>query len=76
MTRFSVSFCNDLPDSTGHDWHVCQSEVEVETPLGENQAIAEAIAQFERREHVDNWRKRAQTIECRRIPPYPLRARG
>lgn len=69
VTRFSVSFYNDLPDPYGHERHVCQRALEVETDLGEEQAIADAIAEFERRERVDHWRKRARTIECRRLTP-------
>lgn len=29
MTRLTVGFFNDLPDSTGHDHHVCQRSIDM-----------------------------------------------
>ena len=64
IPRYSVSFCNEIPDSTGHEHHVCQREVEVTTWFGQGQAIAQAIVQFEALEDIASWKTHAGTIEC------------
>lgn len=69
MLRYRVGFYNDIPDSTGHDHHVCQREIELVTDGGRDQAIADAIREFEQQEHVSNWTVHARTIECICIDP-------
>lgn len=64
MPRFTVAFYNVLPDSTGHDHHVCQRTVEIVEARDEAQAIEKAIAEFEREEDVTDWQLHARTIEC------------
>ena len=64
MPSYRVSFYNMIPDSTGHDHHVCQREIEISAQQGAEHAIAQAIRVFEQRERVSNWRARAQRIEC------------
>lgn len=63
LSHYSVGFYNETSDSTGHDHHVCQREVEV-TASGADQALADAIVQFEEQEEVSTWRDRANSIEC------------
>ena len=68
MALYLVRFCNDLCDSTGHQWHVCQRMLEIEA-RGQGQAITEAISEFEKAEEVSHWRHRARTIECELTNP-------
>ncbi|WP_126174125.1 hypothetical protein [Altericroceibacterium xinjiangense] len=63
MFCYRVRFYNDTPDSTGHGHHVCQLEVEVITASGAEQAVADAIAEFEKHQEVTSWRARAGMIE-------------
>jgi hypothetical protein len=67
--RYRVGFYNNIPDSTGHDHHVCQREIEVTTDGGRDQTIAEGIQEFERHEHVSRWSIQARTIECVCLDP-------
>jgi hypothetical protein len=69
MALYRVGFYNDIPDSTGHDHHVCQREVEVSCDGGCDQAIAEAIRDFEQQEHISHWNLHARKIEWVRIDP-------
>lgn len=71
MADYSICFFNEIPDSTGHDHHVCQRTIEVQDATSEEQAIANAICEFERLEHVSHWRLHARTVEC-----SPLAARA
>lgn len=66
LSRYRVCFYNETSDSTGHDHHVCQLEVEV-TASGADQALEDAIAEFEKHEEVSSWRARAHTVECTRV---------
>ena len=65
MSQYSVGFYNETSDSTGHNHHVCQREVEV-AALSADQALTAAVTKFESREDVSTWRDRAQSIECTR----------
>jgi hypothetical protein len=69
MAKFRISFFNDLPDSTGHDHHVCQRTIEIVDAEGEEQAIARAIGEFERLERVSHWGIHARKIECAPLAP-------
>jgi len=64
MTRFTVGFYNDLPDSTGHDHHVCQRSIDVPEAHDAAQAVEQAIVDFQRLEDVVDWHLHARTIEC------------
>ena len=70
MTSYRVSFYNQLPDDTGHDHLVCQREIHLATPC-EKEAVAQAIQQFEKEEHVSHWRSRASRILCNELPLPP-----
>ena len=69
IPRYLVRFCNETPDSTGHEHHVCQREVEVTTWFGQEQAVVQAIALFEVREDIASWKMHAGTIECALMAP-------
>jgi hypothetical protein len=58
-----VGFYNETSDSTGHEHHVRQGEVDV-TAIGADAAIAGAIAAFQDNEDVSTWRDSASSIEC------------
>jgi hypothetical protein len=62
-SSYTVGFYNETPDSTGHEHHVRQGEVDVTAP-GADQAIAGAIVEFEEGQDVSTWRDRANSIEC------------
>jgi hypothetical protein len=62
-SQYNVGFYNETPDSTGHEHHVRQGEVEV-TASGADEAVAGAIVTFEEYEDVSSWRDRASSIEC------------
>ena len=64
MTRFTVGFYNDLPDSTGHDHHVCQRSIDVADSPDEPHAIEQAILDLQRLEDIPDWHLRARIIEC------------
>jgi len=70
MALFRVRFMNQFPNKTGHDHPVCQREIEVITN-SEDEAIAQAIREFQRHEAVRDWRLRASNIECRELPLPP-----
>jgi len=69
VAEYRVCFFNDLPDSTGHDHHVCQRTIEVSQVEGEEQAIVMAIREFERLEGVSHWNLHARKIECALMTP-------
>lgn len=64
MPHFLVKFCNDIPDSTGHDFHACQREIVVRDMTDEKQAVEVAKQEFEKRERIGDWRIHARIIEC------------
>ena len=63
-SRYCIRFYNEISDSTGRANHVCQRELEVATALGEDEAIALAIMEFEKLESTSSWTTHARTIEC------------
>lgn len=64
MTSYRICFFNEIPDSTGHDHHVCQRSIEIDGANDREQAIARAIVEFERLEGVSHWQIHARTLEC------------
>ncbi|WP_404710381.1 hypothetical protein [Sphingomonas sp. MMS24-J13] len=69
MAAYRICFFNDIPDSRGHDHHVCQRTIEIADATDEGQAIANAIGRFEQLENVSHWRLHARTFECAEIVP-------
>ncbi|CCW18074.1 hypothetical protein EBBID32_24240 [Sphingobium indicum BiD32] len=63
MASHRVCFFNAVPDSTGHDHHVCQRSIEISGAGDEAQAIQRAIVEFERLEGVSRWDLHARTTE-------------
>jgi hypothetical protein len=64
MASFRIRFCNDLLSSDGRAFHVCQRELEIGEAESAEQAIEAAKKEFERLEHVPDWRLRARSVEC------------
>lgn len=64
MADFRICFFNEIPDSTGHDHHVCQRTIEVRQAHDEAHAITQALREFERLERVSHWDLHARTFEC------------
>ena len=64
MTDFRIRFCNDLLNSNGQAFRVCQRELVIEAVAGEDEALEAAKREFERQEGVPSWRLRAHAIEC------------
>lgn len=62
-SRYTVGFYNETSDSTGHEHHVRQGQVDV-TAIGADAAIAGAIVEFQDDEDVATWRNSASSIEC------------
>ena len=67
MADFRICFYNDLPDSTGHDHHVCQRTILIPNAVDEERAIVQAKREFGRLEQVTHWDLHARTIECARL---------
>jgi hypothetical protein len=67
MASYRVSFFNEIPDSTGHDHHVCQRSIEITGAEDEAQAIRRAIVEFERLEGVSHWDLHARAMECSQL---------
>lgn len=67
ISHYCISFYNEISDSTGNISHVCQRKVEVETGLGEDEAISLAIMEFEKLEKTSSWTTHARTLECTQL---------
>ena len=69
MTGYRVSFFNELTNSRGTLYKVCQRSVEIRTARSLDRAVEAAKKRFARLEHVGEWRLHARLFEVE--PPRP-----
>jgi len=84
MTAYRVSFFNELTNSRGTLYKVCQRSVEIRTARSLDRAVEAAKKRFARLEHVGEWRLHARLFEVEPLaneqagaapPAVPLEAR-
>ena len=63
MTAYRVSFFNELTNSRGTLYKVCQRSVEIRTARTLDRAVEAAKKRFARLEHVGEWRLHARLFE-------------
>ena len=63
MTAYRVSFFNELTNSRGTLYKVCQRSVEIRTARSLDRAVEAAKKRFARLEHVGEWRLHARLFE-------------
>jgi hypothetical protein len=63
MTIYRVSFFNELTNSSGKLFKVCQRSVEIRTARTLDRAIEAAKKRFARLEHIGEWRLHARLFE-------------
>jgi hypothetical protein len=69
MSSYRVSFYNELVNSQGRVFKVCQRSVEVRSARTIDRAITAAKRKFENEEGIGHWRHRARSIEVEPMPP-------
>jgi hypothetical protein len=67
MTAYRVSFFNELTNSSGKLFKVCQRSVDIRTARSLERAVEAAKKRFARLEHVGEWRLHAQMVEVEAI---------
>jgi len=67
MARYRVRFFNDLCNSTGHEFKCLQRTIVVDRAKDVEDALEKAKGEFERLEHVPNWKVHAQFFEVERL---------
>ena len=63
MPGYRVSFFNELTNSRGTLYKVCQRSVEIRTARSLDRAVEAAKKRFARLEHVGEWRLHARLFE-------------
>ena len=63
MTAYRVSFFNELTNSRGTLYKVCQRSVEIRTARSLDRAVEAAKKRFARLENVGEWRLHARLFE-------------
>ena len=63
MTAYRVSFFNELTNSRGTLYKVCQRSVEIRTARSLDRAVEAAKKRFARLERVGEWRLHARLFE-------------
>ena len=74
MTAYRVSFFNELTNSSGKLFKVCQRSVDIRTARSPERAIEAAKKRFARLEHVGEWRLHAQLVEVEAIAEADTKA--
>ena len=77
MTAYRVSFFNELTNSSGKLFKVCQRSVDIRMARSLDRAVEAAKKRFARLEHVGEWRLHAQLVEVEAIAeaePHPAPA--
>jgi hypothetical protein len=68
MTGYRVSFFNELTNSRGTLYKVCQRSVEIRTARSLDRAVEAAKKRFARLERVGEWRLHARLFEVEALP--------
>jgi hypothetical protein len=68
MTAYRVSFFNELTNSRGTLYKVCQRSVEIRTARSLDRAVEAAKKRFARLENVGEWRLHARLFEVEPLP--------
>jgi hypothetical protein len=63
MTAYRVSFFNELTNSSGKLFKVCQRSVDIRTARTLDRAVEAAKKRFARLEHIVEWRLHARLFE-------------
>ena len=71
MTAYRVSFFNELTNSRGTLYKVCQRSVEIRTARSLDRAVEAAKKRFARLEHVGEWRLHARLFEVEPLVEKP-----
>jgi len=68
MADYRVSFFNTLPNSYGKPFKCLQRVITVSSANDAEEALENAKREFERLEHVPNWKYHAQFLEVESSP--------
>jgi hypothetical protein len=71
MTAYRVSFFNELTNSRGTLYKVCQRSVEIRTARTLDRAVEAAKKRFARLENVGEWRLHARLFEVEPLVEEP-----
>ena len=71
MTAYRVSFFNELTNSRGTLYKVCQRSVEIRTARTLDRAVEAAKKRFARLERVGEWRLHARLFEVEPLVEAP-----
>jgi len=74
MADYRVSFFNTLPNPYGKQFKCLQRVITVSSANDAEEALENAKREFERLEHVPNWKCHAQFLEVE-SSPHPLTVR-